>query len=114
MFARLGAKAFLLIIGLALIFFGVGLIEWGIATALRPYVGAAWGEVIAGALFLLPPLIWALAVISTPPPKPQAGARQILATFVAALAKDKPWIALVGTALAGAAELLLNRNKSRK
>jgi hypothetical protein len=114
MLARLGAKAFLLMVGAALIFFGVGLIEWGIAAALRPVTGPAWGDVIAGAIFLLPPLIWAMAVISTRPPKSATGSRQILATLIAALAKDKPWLAVVGTALAGAADLFLNRNKPKK
>jgi hypothetical protein len=114
MLARLGAKAFLLTVGLALIFFGVGLIEWGIATALKPYVGSAWSDVIAGAIFLLPPLIWALAVASTRPPKPAVGTRQIMTTLLAALAKDTPWVAMAGAALAGAADLFLNRNKSRK
>ena len=70
MFARLGAKLFLAMVGVALIFFGVGFVVLGIATALRPYVGAAWGDVIAGAIFLVPPLIWALALASTRPPKP--------------------------------------------
>lgn len=49
MLARLSAKAFLLTVGLALIFFGAGLIEWGLAAALKPYTGPAWGDVIAGA-----------------------------------------------------------------
>ena len=115
MFARLGARAVLLALGVALIFFGVGLIGFGIAAALRPHVGPVWGDVIAGAIFLLPTLIWAIAVISTAPkPSRRAGTSPILTAVIAALAKETPWIALVGGVLASAAELILNRNKSRK
>jgi len=117
MFARLSAKAVLLAAAVALVFFGVGLIGFGIATSLEPFVGTAWGYVIAGALFLLPPLIWALAIISARPPRPapQAdGSRQIMTAIIAALAKETPWIAVVGAGLAGVANLFLNRNKSGK
>ena len=118
MFARLSARAILLAAGVALIFFGVGLIGLGIAAGLAPLVGAAWGDVIAGGAFLLPPLIWALAIICTRPARPAApdnsGARQIMTAIIAALAKETPWIAVVGVGLAGVANLFLNRNKSRK
>ena len=118
MFARLSAKAVLLAIAIALVFFGVGLIGFGIATSLQPFVGTAWSYVIAGAIFLLPPLIWALAVISARPPRPapqaEAGARQIMTAIIAALAKETPWIAVVGAGLVGVANLFLSRNKSGK
>lgn len=118
MFARLSAKAILLAAAIALIFFGVGLIGLGIAAGLKPLVGAAWADVIAGGVFLLPPLIWAVAIVSIRPARPappaNAGARQIMAAIFAALAKETPWIAIVGAGLAGAADLFLNRNKSQK
>jgi hypothetical protein len=118
MFARLSAKAVLLTAGIALVFFGVGLIGLGIAASLEPFVGAAWGDVITGALFLLPPLIWALAIVSSRPARPatpvDAGSRQILTAIIAALAKETPWIAVVGAGLAGVANLFLNRNKAGK
>lgn len=117
MFARLSAKAVLLAAGVALVFFGVGLIGLGIAASLEPFVGAAWGDAITGALFLLPPLIWALAIISARPARPapvDTGSRQIMTAIIAALAKEAPWIAVVGAGLAGAANLFLNRNKAGK
>ena len=113
MLARLGAKLFLIMVGVALIFFGVGFIILGIATALRPYVGAAWGDVIAGAIFLVPPLIWALAVASTRPRRP-AGASQVVTALIAAVLKETPWVALVSAGLAGAADMFLKRKKPRK
>ena len=117
MFARLSAKAILLAAAMAFAFFGIGLIGFGIAASLVPYVGAAWGNVIAGAIFLLPPLIWAIAVISVPRrrrPAERAGAGPLMTAIIAALAKETPWIAVVGAGLAGVAELFLNRNKTRK
>jgi len=117
MFARLSAKAVLLAAAIALVFFGVGLIGLGIAASLEPMVGAAWADVITGAIFLLPPLIWAIALVSSRPPRPaieNAGARQIMTAIFAALAKETPWIAVVGAGLAGVADLFPNRNKPRK
>ena len=118
MFARLSAKAVLLGAAVALVFFGVGLIGLGIAASLTPLVGAAWADVIAGAIFLLPPMIWAIALVSARPSRPAVadnpGARQIMTAILAAVAKETPWIAVVGAGLAGAAEMFLNRNKPRK
>jgi hypothetical protein len=116
MFARLSAKAIVLAAAVALVFFGVGLIGLGIAAALEPLVGAAWGDAITGAIFLLPPLIWAIAIVSIRPPRPEptAGSRQIMAAIMAAVAKETPWIAVVGAGLAGAANMFLNRNKAGK
>jgi hypothetical protein len=116
MFARLSAKAILLAAGIALVFFGVGLIGLGIAASLEPLVGVAWADAITGALFLLPPLIWAIAIISIRPPRQEApaGSRQIMAAIMAAVAKETPWIAVVGAGLAGVANLFLSRNKPRK
>jgi hypothetical protein len=115
MFARLGAKAFLLMVGVALIFFGVGLIEFAAAAALKPSLGPVWGDVVAGAIFLFPPLIWALAVVSTRPARPPASRlRPMMTALIAALARETPWVAILGAGLASAAELFLNRNKSGK
>lgn len=110
MFARAGAKALLLMVGVALIFFGVGLIEFGIAAALRPHLGEAWGNVVAGAIFLVPALIWALAILSARPPKPTS--RQVIGGVVSLLAKDMPWVAVA--VITSAADLFLNRNKAKK
>ena len=112
MLARLAAKAFLAMVGVALIFFGVGFIVLGIATALRPYVGGAWADVIAGAIFLGPPLIWAIAIASTRPPKPAPS--QVAAELLTTLARETPWLALLSAGLAGAANMFRKRHKSRK
>jgi hypothetical protein len=100
--------------GVALILFGVGLVELGIAAALKPHLGEAWGDVVAGAIFLLPPLIWALTVISIRPPKASSDMRQVTAALITLLAKETPLIAIIGAGLASVADLFLKRNKVKK
>ncbi len=118
MFARVGAKVLLLVIAVALVFFGVGLIGFAIAAAFAPLVGQAWGDAIAAAIFLLPPLLWAIIVLSIRPQRSvmadNPGVRQIMSAIFTAVAKETPWVAVVGAGLLGVANLFLNRNKSRK
>jgi hypothetical protein len=117
MFARLGAKAVFLVIALALVFSGALMIPLSIAAALAPRVGEPLGYAIAGAILLVPPLLWAIGVSLFRPrrPKPQSnGSREVMRALFAAVAKETPWIAVIGAGLAGAAEMFLNRHKSRK
>ena len=85
-------------------------------TAWSPLFGAAGAYAIAGGVLLLPPLFWAVGRLAVPPRQAAAAARvgHLIAALVAAVAKETPWIAVVGAGLAGVAELFLNRNKTRK
>ena len=116
MFARLGAKAVLLAVAIALVFFGIGLIGLAIATALTPHLGAAGGYAVAGAILLLPPLFWAVVVCIARPRRqpPPPGNRDLMSSIFAALARETPWAAVVGAGLVGVANLFLNRNKAKK
>ena len=115
MFARLGAKAAFLVMALALVFFGVGLLALALAAAFAPLVGPAWGDAIAGAILLLPLLFWALIVSLTRPARPKPlPANGVLRALFGAVARETPWLAVLGAGLAGAAEMFLNRNKPRK
>lgn len=115
MLARLGAKAVLLAVGLGMAFFGVGMLGVALATSLAVQFGAAGAYAIAGGVLLLPPFFWALARLlfrpAKPAPPPASG---ILAALVTVVAKEMPWIAVVGAGLTGLAELFLYRNKPRK
>lgn len=115
MFARLSAKVMLIAAGVGLVFFGVGLIGFAISGELTARLGTVGGEALTGALFLFPPLIWALSThMRRPPPPPQNNAgRDLMRVLFAAVAKQTPWIAVVGAGLAGAADLFLNRNKPK-
>jgi hypothetical protein len=117
MFARLGAKAILVAAAIALVFFGIGLIGRAIATLLTPYFGAAGGYAVAGAIFVAPPLSWAVLVCARPSRReapPPSGGRDLMNSLFSALARETPWAAVVGAGLVGVANLFLNRNKPKK
>jgi hypothetical protein len=117
MFARLNAKLVFVAASVALVFFGIGLLGLAIATALLPYVGAALGYAIAGAILLLPPLVWAVIASSEPAKKPvqeNGGGRELMNSLFTALARETPWAAVAGAGLVGVANLFLNRNKNKK
>jgi hypothetical protein len=118
MFARLTAKAILAAAAIALAFFGIGLLGMSLASALVAALGAVRGYALAGVIFLMPPLLWAIAVHLSRPRKPAAPANdagnQVLRVLFAAVAKETPWIAIIGAGIAGAANMFLNRNKTPK
>src|SRR5271154_3424701 len=105
MFVRLGAKAVFLVIALALVFSGALMVPLAIAAALAPRVGEAWAYAIAGAILLVPPLLWAVAVSLMRPRrrKAPAGHMDVMRALFAAVAKETPWIAIIGAGVAGAA-----------
>jgi hypothetical protein len=116
MFARITAKAVLAAIAIAMAFFGIGLLGMALASALVKALGVVGGYSLAGALLLLPPLLWALITHSTRPKKAPAqnGGNELTKVLLAAVAKETPWIAIIGAGLAGAANMFLNRNKTSK
>jgi hypothetical protein len=115
MFARLTAKAILAATAIAMAFFGMGLLGMALAAALVAALGTAGGYAVAGAVLLLPPVIWAAITHSSRPAKPAAPVNnELTRVLLAAVAKEVPWIAIVGAGLAAAANMFLNRNKSPK
>jgi hypothetical protein len=115
MIGRLSAKAVMLAIGLGMAFFGVGLLGLALAASLVALFGIAGALAIAGGVLLLPPLFWAVGRLlfkpRKPPPPPTSG---IVTALLAAVAKETPWIAVIGAGIAGAADMFLNRNKPKK
>lgn len=115
MFARLTAKAILAAAAIAMTFFGIGLLGMALAAALVATLGPVGAHAVAGAVLLVPPLIWAvIARLSRPPKKPPPVNNDLMRVLLAAVAKETPWIAIVGAGLAAAANMFLNRNKSPK
>lgn len=115
MFARLIAKAILAAAAIAMAFFGIGLLGMALAAALTATLGPAGAYAVAGAVLAVPPLFWAaIARLSPPPKKPAPVDNELTRVLLAAVAKEVPWIAIVGAGLAAAANMFLNRNKSRK
>ena len=115
MFARLTAKAILAAAAIAMAFLGIGLLGLALAHALVSALGVAGGYALAGAILLLPPLGWVIAGTlfrpRRPPPPP---ANELMRTLLAAVARDKPWLAVVGTGLVSVVNMFLNRNTGSK
>jgi len=110
MFGRLISKAVFLAIILGAVFFGIGLLGLALAHALVNAVGVAAAYAIAGgALFAIALVLLAFMALSRPRKPPPSELTKVL---LAALAKETPWLAIVGAGLASAAKMFLNRNKS--
>ena len=110
MFGRLISKAVFLAIILGAVFFGIGLLGLALAHALVNAVGVAVAYAIAGgALFAIALVLLAFMALSRPRKPPPSELTKVL---LAALAKETPWLAIVGAGLASAAKMFLNRNKS--
>jgi hypothetical protein len=118
MFARLTAKAILAAAAIGMAFIGICLLGAALAVALAQALGVAGGYALAGAIFLVPPLVWAavthLSQPRKPPPQQTGAANDLTRVLLAAVAKETPWIAIVGAGLAGAVNMFLSRNKSPK
>jgi hypothetical protein len=116
MFARLTAKAILAAAAIAMAFFGIGLLGMALAAALVKALGTVGGYAVAGIVFLVPPLIWAVVTHLSRPRRTAAAPanNELTRVLLAAVAKETPWIAIIGAGLAGAANMFLNRNKSSK
>jgi hypothetical protein len=113
MVARLITKAVFVAIALGAAFFGTGLLGFALAHQLVAFFGLAGAYAIAGgALLVLALLVIAVIALSRPrKPPPQ---NELTRVLLAAVAKEVPWIAIVGAGLAGAANMFLNRNKASK
>lgn len=102
----------LALIGLALIFSGVGFLAYALATALAPSLGVAGGAALTGAIFVAPPFFWAVIILSLrPKPKPIVLPGNLWMALFAAIAKETPWVAIVGAGLVAAAEIFFARRK---
>jgi hypothetical protein len=115
MFARLTAKAVLAAAAIAMAFFGIGLLGMALASALVKALGIVGGYAVAGAVLLVPPLVWAIVThLSRPQKQPVMANNELTRALLAAVAKETPWIAIIGAGLASAVNMFLNRNKSSK
>ena len=114
--ARIAASAVLGLIGLLLVVFGVGYLMYGLAMALTPSLGVAGGAAVTGGIIVGPIFLWAIIILalrrSPPKPAPAASNGLWLALF-AAIAKETPWIAIVGAGLMAAAEMFLIRPRRK-
>jgi len=113
MFARLITKALLAAIAAGAAFFGIGLLGFALAHELVALVGMAGAYAIAGGVLLALAVILAM-VFAMARPRKAPPQNELTRVLLAAVAKETPWLAIVGAALAGAANMFLNRNKPSK
>lgn len=113
MFARLITKALLAAIAAGAAFFGIGLLGFALAHQLVAIVGVAGAYAIAGGALLLLALVLAV-VFALSKPRKAPPQNELTRVLLAAVAKETPWLAIVGAGLAGAANMFLNRNKPSK
>jgi hypothetical protein len=92
----------------AMIFVGVAFIAYAIAVALSPSLGVAGGAAVAGGILLVGPMFWVLVTLLSRPARPKPDTNSAV-SFLAALAKDKPLMAVAAAVLVGAADMLLKR-----
>ena len=111
MFGRLISKAVFLTIILGAVFFGIGLLGLALAHALVSAVGVTAAYAIAGGTLLAIALL-VLAFMALSRPRKPPPSSELTKVLLAALAKETPWLAIVGAGLASAAKMFLNRNKS--
>ena len=116
MLARLTAKAIFAVAAIAMAFFGIGLLGMALASALAATLGVAGSYAVAGAVLFLPPLFWAIVTLLSRPrkPPPAAANNDLTRVLLAAVAKETPWVAIVGAGLVSAVNMFLNRNKAKK
>jgi hypothetical protein len=113
MFGRLIGKAVFIATILSAVFFGIGLLGFALAHALVNAFGEAVAYAIAGGALLAIALVLLAFMALTRSRKPPPSS-ELTKVLLAAVAKETPWLAIVGAGLASAAKMFLNRNKSPK
>jgi hypothetical protein len=114
MVGRLIAKAVFIAVALGAAFFGIGLLGFALAHALVQALGVAAAYAVAGAVLLGVALIILAILVLSRPRKREEPSNNLTRVLLAAVAKETPWIAIVGAGLAGVANMFLHRNKSSK
>lgn len=114
--ARIAATAVLALIGTLLIIFGVGYLGMALDAALTPALGVAGGAAVTGGIFAGPVFLWAIIILllrRAPPAKPTTAPNGLWLALFAAIAKETPWIAIVGAGLMAGLEMFLARGKRK-
>ena len=98
-----------------MVFFGIGLLGMALAAALVTRFGPVGGYAIAGAILLLPPLLWAVVTHLSRPRKPPPPANNELTPGAAGRGCQGNTLDRHRRRRAGRRrQLFLNRNKSPK
>src|SRR5215813_883187 len=104
MFGRLIGKAVFIAIALGAIFFGIGLLGFALAHSLVATFGEAVAYAIAGGVLLAVALL-VLGLMALSRPRKPPPSSELTKVLLAAVAKETPWLAIVGAGLASAAKM---------
>jgi hypothetical protein len=113
---KIGAGVVLAIIGTTFIVLGVGFLGYALAAALTPALGVAGAAAVTGGIFVGPPFLWAIIALLLRRPPPRAAAvppGSLWLPLFSAVARETPWIAVVGAAVVAAAEIFLVRGRRK-
>ncbi len=119
MVMRIAASAVLGVIGLLLVIFGVGYLAAALAAALTPSLGVAGAAAVTGGIFVGPVFLWAIIILlmgrTAPAPKPAVSLPSggLWLALFGAIAKETPWIAILGAGAVALAEMFLLRGKRK-
>ena len=108
---KAAAGAVLALMGVAMIVIGVGFLAYAVAAALTPSLGVAGAAAVTGGIFVGPPFFWAIIMLAlrrSPAPKSQFAPSGLWMALFAAVAKETPWVAIVGAGLVAAAEIFFS------
>jgi LPXTG-motif cell wall-anchored protein len=116
--AKIAGGVLMGIVAVALIFTGIALAGYAITMALEPSLGVAGAAAVAALLMLFPVMcaLVALAFVQAAAARRKREARaketeEAIISLLSFLAGDRPWIAVAGAALVGAAGYFLRGRK---
>jgi hypothetical protein len=117
MVMRIAASAVLGVIGLLLVIFGVGYLAAALAAALTPSLGVVGAAAVTGGIFVGPVFLWAIIILlmgrTAPAPKAAAPSSGLWLALFGAIAKETPWIAILGAGAVALAEMFFLRGKRK-
>jgi hypothetical protein len=97
------------------IWVGIGFAGFAITTALAPYMGVAASAAFAALVLLIVPVL-VVAIFGSKGPAALEGSKPADSALaaIAALAKERPVMAMIGASLLGAAEVLVTKRRSER
>ena len=115
---KLGEQAIARILGIlacaGFIWVGIGFGGVALTVALSPYLGLAGAAALTAFLLLLVPACVVLLYGRRPATEASTRSSESILSAIAHIAKERPLLAMLGAALFGAAEVLLNSRKKKK
>jgi glycerol-3-phosphate acyltransferase PlsY len=115
---KLGEQALARILGflacVGLMWAGIGFAGFALTAALTPSLSLAGAAGVTAVVLLIVPLFVFVAYGGRTAGSPEAKGPENILGAIAQIAKERPLLAMVGAALFGAAEVILNSRRKKK